>query len=65
MLLMPIPCAFAPVPSVGPRAGSRVDPDVNPWVDRSCLRARSADEAAMIVTDRILVLHADANPEQP
>ena len=26
---------------------------------------RSADQAAMIVTDRILALHADANPEQP
>ena len=38
MLLMPIPCAFAPVPSVGPRVGSRVEPDVNPWAGRSCPR---------------------------
>jgi dTMP kinase len=29
------------------------------------ITTRSADEAAMIVTDRILALHADANPEQP
>ena len=29
------------------------------------ITTRSADQAAMIVTDRILVLHADANPEQP
>jgi dTMP kinase len=29
------------------------------------ITTRSADQAAMIVTDRILALHADANPEQP
>jgi hypothetical protein len=29
------------------------------------ITTRSADEAAMIVTDRILALRADANPEQP
>ena len=29
------------------------------------ITTRSADEAAMIVSDRILALHADANPEQP
>ena len=27
------------------------------------ITSRSADQAAMIVTDRILALHADANPE--
>jgi dTMP kinase len=29
------------------------------------ITTRSADQAAMIVTDRILALHADANPEPP
>ena len=29
------------------------------------ITTRSADQAAMIVTDRILTLHDDANPEQP
>jgi dTMP kinase len=29
------------------------------------ITTRSADQAAMIVTDGILALHADANPEQP
>jgi dTMP kinase len=29
------------------------------------ITTRSADQAAMIVTDRILALHGDANPEQP
>ena len=29
------------------------------------ITTRSADQAAMIVIDRILALHADANPEQP
>ncbi|HXL19813.1 MAG TPA: hypothetical protein VN961_20040, partial [Streptosporangiaceae bacterium] len=29
------------------------------------ITTHSADQAAMIVTDRILALHADANPEPP
>ena len=29
------------------------------------ITTRSADQAAKIVTDRILALHADANPEPP
>ena len=29
------------------------------------ITTRSADQAAMIVTDRILAQHADANPEPP